>query len=97
MSGSASQETVQHEMVCPTCNARQAWSDQCRRCKTDLTLLRQIWLAAEMERRQCLRMLADGHPHQARRHARQYATYVGHPQAARLIGVCNLLIKDLTS
>ncbi len=27
---------------CPTCGAVQTWRDECRRCHTDLTLLRQV-------------------------------------------------------
>ena len=27
---------------CPTCGATQPWQDECRRCGTELTLLRQL-------------------------------------------------------
>ncbi len=91
------QHASPQEMVCPTCDARQTWSDECRRCKTDLSLLRQIWQMAEAERRRCLRELAAGRPRQAQRHARRYATYVGHAEASRLVGVCNLLCEDWPS
>ena len=95
------QATFQHadpqEMVCPTCNARQTWSDECRRCKADLALLRQIWQTAEAEHRRCLRELSAGRPRQALRHAHRYATYVGHDQASRLVGVCTLLCEDWLS
>ena len=89
--------TLQHadpEMVCPTCNARQTWSDECRRCKTDLSLLRRIWRTAEAQRQQCLRALAAGRPRQAQHHARRYAAYVGHAEASRLVHVCTLLCED---
>jgi hypothetical protein len=90
--------TIEHtgprEMTCPTCNARQVWSDQCRRCKTDLSLLQQIRQAAETEHRRCLRELSAGRPRQALRHAHRYASYVGHADASRLLGGCSLLCED---
>ena len=92
------QTTIQHagsqEVVCPTCNARQTWSDECRRCKTDLSLLRQVWQTAETEHRQCLRELSAGRPRQALRHAHRYAAYAGHAEASRLLRVCALLCED---
>ena len=82
------------EMNCPTCNARQVWSDQCRRCRADLTLLRQVWRTAEIEHRRCLRELSAGRPRQALLHAQRYAAYAGRTEAARLLGVCSLLCED---
>lgn len=82
------------EMHCPTCNALQAWSDECRRCKCDLSLLRQIWLAAEAERRRCLRHLRAGRPDQALSHARRYATILGAAEASPLLAVCHLLCHN---
>ena len=29
-------------MRCPTCRAEQEWSDNCRRCRCDLQLLREV-------------------------------------------------------
>ena len=88
----ASIESAAHEeMCCPTCQARQAWSDECRRCKCDLSLLNQFRRAGERERRQCLRHLSAGRPQQALRYARRYATIVGAPQATPLLGACLLL------
>ena len=95
------QATTRHvdsqEMICPTCSARQVWSDECRRCKTDLTLLGQVWQTAEAERRRCLRELSSGRPRQALRYARRYAAVVGHAEASRLLGVCELLNEDWPS
>ena len=90
----AARDRGSQDMTCPTCNARQVWSDECRRCKTDLSLLRQIWQTAEAERRQCLRELAAGQPHLALRHAHRYAAYVGRAQASRLVRVCSLLCEN---
>jgi len=94
MTEAADQHTSAREMTCPTCNARQVWSDECRRCKTDLSLLRQVWLTAEHERRRCLCELADGQPLRALQHARAYSEYVGHEQAQRLLIVCHLLSEN---
>ena len=40
-------EVNANECRCPTCRATQAWSDECRRCGTDISLLRR--LADEVE------------------------------------------------
>ena len=85
------ERAVEDEMRCPTCNATQPWSDECRRCKCDLSLLRQCWRTREAERRRCLRQLKAGRPHRALRHARRYAAIVGAAEASRLLGVCLLL------
>ena len=82
---------AEDEMRCPTCNARQAWSDECRRCKCDLSLLRQCWRTREAQRRRCLRQLRAGRPDRALRHARRLAIIVGATKASRLLGVCHLL------
>jgi hypothetical protein len=82
---------MQEAMCCPTCSAQQAWSDQCRRCKCDLSLLREWYSAGETERRQSLRQLRAGRPSQALRHARRYARIAGAQKASRLLAVCHLL------
>ncbi len=94
MSEAGVQQTHETEMTCPTCNARQVWSDQCRRCRADLALLRQVWRTAEIEHRRCLRELSAGRPRQALQYAQRYAAYVGQTEAARLLGVCSLLCED---
>jgi hypothetical protein len=82
------------EMVCPTCRARQVWSETCRRCKSDLTLLRQIWQRAEWHRRQALHALTAGRPQAALAYARRYAQLLGDDRAKRLLAVCNLLCEN---
>ncbi len=47
-------------MRCPTCRAMQPWSDSCRRCKSDLRLLREFAQAYEQSRRACLDHLRQG-------------------------------------
>lgn len=94
MTESAWECAAQDEMCCPTCNARQAWSDECRRCKCDLSLLRQYWRAGEGERRQCLHELRSGRPNRALYHARRYAKLVGTAEASRLLAVCSVLCDN---
>ena len=91
MTESSLERTAEDEMRCPTCNARQAWSDECRRCKCDLSLLRQSWRAGEAQRRRCLGQLRAGQPEGALHHARRYAIIAGAAKASRLLGVCHLL------
>jgi hypothetical protein len=94
MTESTHHNAVEAEMSCPTCHARQPWSDECRRCKCDLTLLRQFRLAAETQRRQCLRELSAGRPAAALVRASRFANLVGGAPATRLLAVCHLLCHD---
>ena len=94
MTESTLERAAQDEMCCPTCNARQAWSDECRRCKCDLSLLRRYWQASEAERLSCLHELRAGRPDQAIYYARRYVTLVGAAEASRLLGVCSAFCGD---
>ena len=86
------ERVAEDEMRCPTCNARQVWSDECRRCKCDLSLLHQCRRTCEAQRRRCLRQLMAGRPHRALRYARRYAVIVGaNEEASRLLGASLLL------
>ncbi len=85
------ERTSADEMLCPACNARQAWSDECRRCKCDLSLLRRFQRTCATHHRRCLQALDDGHPDQALHHARRYAALVGKTPDAHLVAVCHLL------
>jgi hypothetical protein len=84
-------------MRCPTCNAEQAWSDVCRRCKSDLTLLRELTTAAERLRGRALRHLRAGRRREALRDARE--SFEMHPRGAtaRLLAVCQFLNEDWDS
>jgi hypothetical protein len=48
------------KLRCPTCGAAQAWSDTCRRCRSDLSLLHQALRGVQSLRRECLAALRDG-------------------------------------
>lgn len=47
-------------MRCPTCGARQEWSDSCRRCKCDLALVRPVLQHRQRLRSAALQALRDG-------------------------------------
>lgn len=77
-------------LVCPTCRAAQIWSNECRRCKSDLRDLHAVWQASERERRACLRALRSGDLERALQHARTYHSFDPGDDANRLLTVCHL-------
>ncbi len=91
MTESAFKHAAKDEMNCPTCRARQVWSDECRRCKCDLSLLRKFRYSSERERKSCLRQLRVGRPDRALTHARRYAIMAGDAEATPLLGACLLM------
>lgn len=76
---------------CPTCGAVQEWSDTCRRCRCDLSLLRAAAEAAAVCRRRCLAALRRQCPEAALQHARRLYALDAGPSSARLLAVCLLL------
>ncbi len=89
-----SDASLDHSLICPVCRAAQAWSDSCRRCRCDLSLLRRADAACRQARRQALLDLRDGRWAQAQRAVR--ACYALQPAAdsRRLLAVCCLLGGD---
>jgi hypothetical protein len=81
-------------LKCPTCGAQQGWTDTCRRCKSDLRLLREALEAYEQHRRSTLRDLEAGHLESALRHARRCEELQPGPESQRLLAVCQLLRGD---
>jgi hypothetical protein len=79
---------------CPTCGARQGWSDTCRRCKSDLRLLGDALKDYERHRRSSLLDLDAGRLDAALRHARRCHELRPGPESHRLIAVCQLLRGD---
>jgi len=75
---------------CPTCRAKQPWSDTCRRCKCDLTLLMNVAEACRQGRRRCLAHLHAGRFSKALQEAKHVWTLRPDRQAARLLAVCLL-------
>jgi hypothetical protein len=82
------------DLRCPTCGARQAWAETCRRCKSDLRLLRAAAVTYEEHRRCCLQLLKDGIPERALSHARSCHGLAPGAGSRRLIALCHLLRED---
>lgn len=91
MAASRTDQLTHAEVRCPTCRARQPWSDTCRRCKSDLSLLRDVAESSTQSRRLCLRALCDGRYLEAVSHARRSYHLSPSPGAARLLSVCHLM------
>jgi hypothetical protein len=81
-------------MRCPTCRATQPWSDVCRRCKSDLVLLRELAEEYASSRQRCLANLRDGRIEAALDAARQCIELRNDADAQRLAAVCELLAGD---
>jgi hypothetical protein len=81
-------------MRCPACRASQEWSDICRRCKCDLTLLRESADAYWQGRRAALHHLRDGQPLSALHWARYCESIAPSDETRRLVAVTALLSRD---
>jgi hypothetical protein len=81
-------------LKCPTCGAQQGWTDTCRRCKSDLRLLREALADYEQHRRFTLCDLEAGRLESAVRHARRCQELRPGPESQRLLAVCQLLCGD---
>jgi hypothetical protein len=79
---------------CPTCRASQPWSDSCRRCQSDLRLLRDFAESYQRLRRSALRSLRSGDARSARLAARSCASLCPSIDALRLLAVCSLIEGD---
>lgn len=85
------------EMRCPTCGARQGgWVDACRRCKSDLRLLRAALAAYERNWRSALAALDEERYDEAAAHARRCLELRPGAESRRLLAVCQLLRGDWT-
>jgi hypothetical protein len=76
---------------CPTCNARQAPSPECRRCKCDLSLLLAARQRCERLYEACLRELAEGNVDAAEQTALRCWELSPGEDAARLLATTYLL------
>lgn len=79
---------------CPTCRAAQPWSDFCRRCKSDLRLLREFALAYERARRECLDHLREGCFREALAAAKRCLDLSPDPESRRLLALASLKSGD---
>jgi hypothetical protein len=82
------------DLRCPTCGAQQGWTDLCRRCKSNLRLLREALEAYQRHRRSSLRHLHAGSLETALRHARKCHELRPSNESQRLMAVCQLLRGD---
>lgn len=79
---------------CPTCGAEQEWSETCRRCRSDLSLLVSLadaWLGCY---RQALSALRAGRLAQSLELARRCHQLAANRRSGRLLAVCHLLNRN---
>ena len=82
---------IDEQLRCPTCNAAQVWSDECRRCKSDLRLLRRVVIARRQLRDEALRALRNGHYSEALNNAQLAFDLYPDDPGKRLLATCELL------
>jgi hypothetical protein len=82
---------ISESLRCPTCNAVQAWSDECRRCKSDLRFLRHVVESRQLHRESALVALRRGHYAAALIEAQQAYDLYPDPDSKRLLATCHLL------
>ena len=79
---------------CPTCRAEQEWSDTCRRCKSDLRLLRALASAYRQSRHACLEHLRQGNRLEACAAARRCHEIKADTESRRLLALAALCGGD---
>jgi hypothetical protein len=84
-------------MRCPTCRANQPWSDTCRRCKCDLSLVHQMLRHRRTLHRACLNHLRRGNVDNAIQAARQIHQLMASATSRRLLAVCSAIGGDLAT
>lgn len=82
---------ISESLRCPTCNATQTWSDECRRCKSDLRLLRRVIEARRLHRENALRAIRDNQFPTALVEAQQAYDLYPDSNSRRLLATCHLL------
>jgi hypothetical protein len=90
----ADQDVAPDRVHCPTCRAEQEWSDTCRRCKSDLRLLRTFAAAYQQSRRACLESLRQGHGRAALAAARRCHQLRPDIESRRLLALAALECGD---
>lgn len=79
---------------CPNCRAVQDWSDACRRCKSDLRLLRAFAEDYERNRDDCLVAIRSGDARAASHHAQRCHSLEPGADSRRLLALAALLRGD---
>ncbi len=82
------------QVRCPTCRALQDWSDTCRRCRCDLSLLRDACATHLDHRRHCIHHLDAGQPDLALGHALRCHELHPDPDSLRLLALCALATEE---
>jgi hypothetical protein len=91
----ATTDPIDPETVrCPTCRASQPWSDACRRCKSDLRLLREFAEGYDRARRECLDSLRLGRLREARAAATRCLELSPADGSRRLLALVAILSGD---
>ena len=78
-------------LACPTCGAADQTGEACRRCRSDLRLLRRLEADRAAELRVLARALAAGQWSDALLAAQYIHTLRQDDMSFRLLGVCQLL------
>mgnify|MGYP001084846287 CR=1 FL=1 len=87
-------EPAPDDFRCPTCGARQGWSDVCRRCKCDLSLAVAAHRRRSQLRTRCLAQLRAGQLEAALRAAGELHALAPDADSLRLLAVARLLQGD---
>jgi hypothetical protein len=81
-------------MQCPVCKATVDEGRQCRRCRADLTLLRQVEAQAAQARWAAVGLAADGHMDRALALAERAVNLHRTAESVQLLAVLRLLKGD---
>lgn len=88
------EKAIGEKARCPACRAVQDWSEQCRRCKCDLTLVWRAALDWQRSRSLALDALWEGRPFEALDYARRAQAIANDAESARLVAVASLAAGD---
>ncbi len=82
-----------NQLRCPTCGARQGWSETCRRCGCEFDLLARLTRSYDDHDRRAREALQRGDPATAWEHARTCFRLDSRAEAARLLAVTALAAR----
>ena len=97
MSPSAEIDFTSGMVRCPTCRALQEWSDDCRRCKSDLRLLREFMEAYQHSRRGFVQAIRANDPRAASRHASRCHALQPDTASRQMLAIAALLQGNFAS
>jgi hypothetical protein len=90
-------ETKTVEAECPTCGARQAPADECRRCQCDLRMVRDVERQYDELRLRCLALMRTRRLKRATEAAHDCRAVSSEECSQRLLAACYLLQGDFPS